>query len=303
MTAPAGTLAGDAIAIAEVPVAEFHRVGHLVSPWVRTAIGRFADKARLVAAFDEETPVALAAGLLGPNRDFEVLSVYVSPFHRRRGLGTALLRRLEDVFTRGPAGATIGLCELTIDPDDQGGAAFLMAAGWRRPTLTAIICHSTMDLAFETPWLVNATLPAGYRVAAWSEVAGSARADIEAGLGGWVPQDLDPYAFEEGADDATSVALLDGTGRVRGWVITHLVGDHTVRWTCSHVDPRIAGQARVVPLWLECARRQRALGGPQAFTYSIPVEKPRMVKFAVRRMRPWLTGLYYAATTTRRFSG
>lgn len=296
-------LAGDALAIGEVPAADLASVAHLTYPWMRAAIERFADRALLVAAWDEGSPAGLAAGLRGPNRDFELLSVYVAPFHRRRGLGSTLLRRLETGLTAGPGGANIGLCNLTIDPADQGGAAFLMHAGWPRPTVTALICHSTMEQAFRTPWLIGAKLPKSYRIVSWSEVAERARPAIKAGLGDWVAPDLDPYDFEDGAHAETSVALLDVGDGVRGWVITHLVGDHTLRWTCSFVDPRVEGQARIVPLWLECARRQRAMNGPPAITFSVPAEKPRMTRFAIRRMRPWLTGLYYAATTIKRFTG
>ncbi|WP_108658976.1 GNAT family N-acetyltransferase [Acuticoccus kandeliae] len=288
-----------ALPLADLPADAIATVAHLTSPSVVAAIGRHRAKSNLVVAYDGDFACGLAVGVGGPNRDYELLSLFVSPFHRGRGLGRRLLDRLEAIYLA--QGASVGVAHLTVDPDAQDLAILLMRAGWRRPWINRLICESTMESAFRTPWLIGATLDPRFRITAWHDVSHSAREAIEAGLGGWVAPDLNPYDFEPDADPSTSVALIDSAAgdAVRGWIVTHRISEDVLRWTCSFVDPRLEGRARIVPLWLECARRQRALAGPQRFTFAVPVEKPRMAKFAIRRMRPWLTGLRYGCTTEK----
>lgn len=287
------------IVVSEIQVADLRPVGHLTFPAVLKAVAGLKARTKAVAAFDGDTAAGLALGVSGLKQDFELLSVFVPALYRRKGIGSSLLRTLEASFAK--EGVRDAFYFFTLDPDQQGNASFMMQAGWSRPHVNRLICHCNMDKAFKTPWLIGSTLPERYEIRSWVEVAAGSRTRIEAGLGDWVPEDLNPYNFHADCHPATSVALVDNLdgGRVCGWVITHLIDPDTLRWTCSFVDAKVQGSARIVPLWLECARRQRALNGPEAFIFTVPVDKPRMTRFTVRRIRPSLTALYYACTTTK----
>jgi hypothetical protein len=78
---------------------------------------------------------------------------------------------------------------------------------------------------------------------------------------------------------------------VQGWVITHRVVEDTLRWTLSFVTPHLQSRAGILPLWLETARRQRRDEALRQFTFTVAASQPRMLRFTVRRMRPWLTTL------------
>ncbi|MEM8853930.1 MAG: GNAT family N-acetyltransferase [Pseudomonadota bacterium] len=290
------------IGVVDVDAGDLSAFAHLTFPAVRKAVAPFLDRTFAVGAMDGDVPVGLALGMAGPAQDFELLSVFVPALMRRQGIGSALLSALERRFSA--QGVQLGIHHLTVEPHHQDSVRFLMANGWARPVMTKLICHSTMENAFRTPWLIRATVPERYAIVDWGSVRADAQQAIEAGIGTWVPEDLNPYAFEEGCHAPTSVALVDKAAQdaVRGWVITHLIDEDTLRWTCSFVDETVQSSGRIVPLWLECAKRQRAMNGPQRFMYSIPVERPRMAQFAVRRMRPWLTGLFIACTTHKRLA-
>lgn len=298
MAIPASSV--PSIRVFEVGAGDLGPFADLTFPAVRKAIAPLIDRTVAVGAMDGDLPVGLALGMAGPAQDFELLSVFVPALMRRQGIGSALLKRLEQRFLA--MGARLGVHHLTVDPHHQDSVRFLMKNGWHKPVMTKLICHSTMDNAFQTPWLVRATVPERYAIVDWTAVSARARRAIVAGIGTWVPEDLNPYNFEEGCHAPTSVALLDKAAdeAVCGWVITHLIDEDTLRWTCSFVDQAAQSSGRIVPLWLACAKRQRAMNGPQRFIYTIPVEKPRMAQFAVRRMRPWLTALHLACTTHKR---
>lgn len=253
-------------------------------------------------------PVGLAAGMGGPDGEFEMFAAYISPLYRRTGLGQTLTDRLCDDFAT--LGYRRGVHFFTVDADDQGYAKFLMRCGWSRPVVRQLVCRTDLDHAWETPWLRDTAVPDGYRIVAWQDITDAARADLAARHAAdptlW-PESLDPFHYETDCDAATSVALLraggmdDGVARetIVGWVLTHPLDDETLRWTCSWVIDRLQGAARIVPLWWQVAKRQRATSARDKFIWTVPVEQPRMARFAARRMRPWLLSLGYACMALR----
>lgn len=292
------------IRIAPVRPEELASVRHLTFQAAYELIReRFAAELIAFAGYSGGEPVGLAIGVCGPHRQFEILSVYVADLCRRQGIGTLLLSRLEEQFAT--QGYRLGVHFLTVDPADQGAVRFLMKQGWTKPVIVKLICRSTLARAFETPWLVRARLPDHHRVIPWRSLTVMQQNAISAGVGEWIPEELDPFEFEAGYDESTSIALVDGEGddaSVAGWVLTHRLDASTLRWTCSFVNPAIQGSARILPLWREVALRQRAPAGPDTFVFTVPLTQSRMVRFAMRYMRPWLTSLTYSCMTTKAFS-
>ena len=251
------------------------------------------------AVAGDGTPVGLALGMGGPNGEFEMISIHVLPFWRRSGLGRALQDALCDAFAT--RNYRLAVHFFTVDADDQGFAKFLAACSWRKPIVRQLVCRTDLARAFETPWLRDAPLPDGYSVIAWGEIGAAARVDLKARHAAnpslW-PASLDPFHHETGCDQTTSLALLRGD-EVVGWVLTHPLDDDTLRWTCSWVIDGLQGAARIVPLWWQVARRQRETSTRPNFIWTVPMEQPRMARFATRRMRPWLDSLGYACTAVR----
>lgn len=245
-------------------------------------------------------PVGLAFGMAGPNQEYELVSVYVGPFHRNRGIGTALVNALHEAF--GARGYTTGVQIFTLDADDQSYGRFLMGCGFAKPYVRQLVCKTTLDLAETTPWLIRAEVPEGYRVGLWADMTEAARADLRARKDAdpdLFPDTLNPFDFEEDCDLSTSVVLLKGD-QIVGWIITHVLDDEILRWTCSWVLTSIQGAGRIIPLWWEAVQRQRAETDLRRFIWTVPMEEPRMAKFAARRMRPWLESMGYACTAVRK---
>lgn len=273
---------------------------HLTYPAVWSVVAsRFASTARGVAARTSDVTAGLALAVPGPAGQFELLSVYVLPLLRRVGFGGAMLGAIEEEFRT--QGFRLGVHFLRIGEREPGLARFFMARGWSRPVVNKLVCRSTLPQAFQTPWLVEARLPNRYRIVDWRTLSAGQRAAVLDIVGNDLSNDINPFLYEQNSDASTSVALVEaGNGAVRGWVITHRLDSRTLRWTCSFLHPQLQASALMCALWLEVARRQSAFPELIDFIFTVPVTESRMARFALRRMRPWLTDLAYACTIVKK---
>ncbi len=288
------------IRLETVDPGDLSRLRHLTFPAVvKIARDRYPSTARAVVVRTDDETAGLAVSVPGSDGQFELLSLYMAPFFRRLGFGGSLLQAVEEDFRAD--GYRLGVHFLSVPANDQGTARFFMARGWSRPVPTRLICRSTVPLALETPWLVDARLPERYRIVDWQNLLPRQRAALEAACGNWINADVNPFLYEADCDPETSVALVEAaSGRVRGWVLTHRLDDSTLRWTCSFLQPDLQRSGLIRSLWLEVVRRQATRPGLVDFTFATPVSEPRMVRFALRRMRPWLSSLAYGCTTTKK---
>ncbi len=259
---------------------------------------RYTSTVRAFAARTADETAGLALAVPGPDGQFELLSLYVVPLLRRLGHGRALLQAVERHFRA--EGFRLGAHFFTMAEDDKGSGLFLLAAGWSRPEVIRLLCRSTVTQALETPWLAAASLPPRYRIVAWQAVTPVQRQDLQATASDWIRADIDPFLAEPGCDAETSIALIDsGTDSVCGWVIAHRLDDTVLRWTCSYLEPTLQGSALMRALWLAVVRRQSRFASLTDFTFTVPVTEPRMARFVLRRMQPWLSGLSYACRSVK----
>ena len=273
---------------------------HLTFPAVlKLACGRHAGTVRALVAQTSDETAGLALAVPGPAGQFELLSLFVAPLFRRLGFGSALLGTMEEDFR--VRDYREGVHFLTLQQGEDGPALFSLVNGWSKPSLNGLICRSTIANAMRTPWLIGAALGPRHRIVDWSSLGPAERAPLQAAAGDWFGDEVDPFLVEADYDDATSVALVDAaSGAVRGWTITHRLDDTTLRWTCSFVHPDLQDSAVIRGLWLEVARRQERRPELVDFIFTTSVAKPRMARFALRRMRPWLSGLGYSCTITKK---
>lgn len=88
-----------------------------------------------------------------------------------------------------------------------------------------------------------------------------------------------------------------------GWVITNQIAPDPLRWTCSCVRTDLGvdlqGAGRILPLWSAVAQCQRRDTAMDRFVWTVPFSQPRVARFAVRRLRPWLCRMGYACVSER----
>lgn len=297
--------------ITTVPTDQLPRYKEFVIPAYRFCLEQPDGKNLYAVAATEEgnkAPIGFALGWgAGNQKEFELVSLYVNPLIRKQGVGTELLKCIEQYFMEQQF--RYGVHHLSFPDDDQGYAEFLNGQGWFITRIKQVICKSTLDLAAETPWLMRARLPERYTIKPWHEISPDDRLHIQkrhqqetrtTGEKGWYAEDQNPFDKEDDCHRETSLALLK-EDEVVGWVITHQPAElpTSLRWTISFVSPDIQGAARILPLWKEVYLRQRQHTDRQDFIWTVPIDHPRMLKFAKRHMRPWLKEMRYACTAVK----
>lgn len=290
------------IEISEVPTGQTEPFAPFTYPIFRDLVASPPAREMIYIGANDQTgnPVGLAFGMGGPNGEYEMVSIYVGAFYRRMGIGSAMANALHEAFEQ--RGYPTGVHIFTLDADDQSYGKFLMACGYSKPNIRQLVCKTTVELAESTPWLRDAAIPDGYRVGLWQDASDAAREDLKSRKSddpSLFPDTLSPFDYEENYNRETSVVLYQ-EDKIVGWIITHIIDDETLRWTCSWVLTSIQGAGRIIPLWWEAVQRQRTATALPRFTWTVPMEEERMTRFAVRRMRPWLESLGYACTAMRR---
>jgi GNAT superfamily N-acetyltransferase len=143
-----------------------------------------------VGAEVEGVPVALAIARLDRLDDAmpmqgQVLSLFVTPDHRNRGLGRLLLSHLEAEL--GDRGCQQLEIRYLSGPQSPALERILVQQQWFAPQATALVCYASTDRVTQAPpphlvdylerWLDR--LPPGYQFFTWAKLTAAERADLE----------------------------------------------------------------------------------------------------------------------------
>lgn len=261
------------------------------------------DRRVIAAAHSADDPIGLAFGVGNEERAFELASVYVSPFWRRQGVGRRLLEAVEHGFQE--RGYDLGVHLFTVGADEHDAARFLVQCGWARPAVRQVVCLTDMERTYRSPLPRLGRMPPGYQAIRWCDLSPAQRAGIverHRREAPWYPEDLSPFLYEPGCAQETSLALVKGSsdGEVVGWVISHVIDDDTVRYTCSFVSQELQHAGRIMPLWWATAQRQAERTRFSRVIWTVPVQHASMATFATRRMKSWMIFFGYACTAVKR---
>jgi GNAT superfamily N-acetyltransferase len=269
------------------------------------ALGSLLDAERevrpvMLGARSGDDAVGLSFGLAAPNRQFELLSLYVAPFWRGQGIGARLLAELEQQYRA--EGCVLGAHFFTVSEQNPGFARFLIRHGWSSPMIRQLVCQTTIETILASPLRAFGRLPRGYRIVGWGEVTPEQKAAIRerrVRQPGWYPEQLDPFRNEQHCLMETSIALLYGDAVV-GWLFSHALDEHTLRLTCSFVAKELHRVGRVLHLWWEAGVRQDARTTLKRTIWTVPVAYSEHVKFVLRRIKQWGALVSYACTSIKR---
>jgi uncharacterized protein (TIGR03032 family) len=252
----------------------------------RTAQSRRVHEPLLgAAALIEGTAVGAAVAEQLSAGTAEVLSLFVHPEYRRRGLAGGLLQALETTLAKRGV-RELGGSFRTHWSERAAIEALLRARGYSEPVARRLLIQVDERMA-NADWLAREELPAGWTVFPWSELSAEDRQDIldRQRESEWFPPALTPFQLEDRIHAPTSLGLRHD-GRVVGWLITHLVMPETLQYTCLFVERGAQRGVRSVPLLVAGVRRQLDLGIPRGI-FMIDVENRPMMRFYERRLKPF----------------
>jgi GNAT superfamily N-acetyltransferase len=244
-----------------------------------------------IGAMVDEQAIGLAlAEMLPDGRSATVLSIFVDSCYRDRGIGTALLARLEqELQHRGCA--ELELVYVTGKPSTAALERLLHRCGWDEPQPRMIICKSTTDRIAAAPWMQKTHLPASFQIVPWTEITAGDRAWIQQQQldDPWIPPDLVPFQLEENFEPINSLGLRYH-GQIVGWVITHRLDPNTIRYTCSFVREDLQRMGRIVPMYVAAIQRQHQAGIKQGI-WTVPLRHTAMYTFVQQRMADYMTSI------------
>jgi GNAT superfamily N-acetyltransferase len=236
-----------------------------------------------VGAAVDGLPAGIALARLGPAGTFSLETLYVARERRGRGLGTKLLRHLEDLLgTR--AVPALRWFRAVSDPMDPDGERWLADRGWSTDgTLRVFECSGSVS---REAWFDRARLPADVDVFRWGTLSARRRAAIERPLraAGWVPEAVAPWSFPT-LDPGSSLGVSRG-GEIVGWALTQPVSSTQLRYAalCARPDVRHLGLGH--QMLAEAIRRQvRAMGEPCSGLFTIAGDNEPMLRVLEKRLK------------------
>jgi GNAT superfamily N-acetyltransferase len=244
-----------------------------------------------LVARSAESPVALVLAEMPVNSadgPAELLSLFVVPDHRGRGLGTALVEAMEHALA-GRGHTLVEAVFTTGKPSIAAVERIFEKRGWETPQLRTLTVQFTMQEAVSTPWYGRMGLvPAGAEIFPWTDLTAAERAHLHESNEDtpWIPVSLQPWRHDQLGFDPVSSVGMRYQGEVVGWVINHQIDARTVRFTCSFMRADLARRARIIPLYSEAVRR---LSGTacEFCTMVTPTVYPAMIAFIRRHFEPY----------------
>lgn len=238
---------------------------------------------------DRPVGLALAELPLSTASSPELLSLFVEPAFRNRGIG----RRLVEATEREVAseGATSLTAVYTAGrPSIAAVERILWKRGWQAPEpRTVSVRFAPADFLASDLFSERrmAALGANLELFPWRELGAAEKAAMRASdeRNRWITPMLAFWRYERAGFDELSSVGARYKGEVVGWVINHSLGTDAVRFTCSFLRKDISRRGRIVPLYRESLSRLVEAGCGRCSLVT-PVEYPNMVRFIYRWIAP-----------------
>lgn len=216
----------------------------------------------------------------------ELVSIFVAPAFRGRGVATDLLACLEQA-----ARQDAGVRQVTGVYMTGASTAALERVFAKRefppPALRKIVLKFTPEEAAECDWYKKARMPAGASIFPWSELTDAERDALKRSQAEhpWIHPELEPWRCDDRFDEVSSVGMRKD-GAVVGWVINHRPAPGLVTFTMSFMRSDLARRAAIFPLYVASIERLMGTGVICSFVTSAQFES--MVRFALRRGSPFV---------------
>ncbi len=246
-----------------------------------------------IRASEDGRPVGLALAELPltADREPELLSVFVEPKFRGRGVGTRLMERAAQEVDR----AGFSRLRAVYNTGTPGGPIvehLFEKCGWQTPVLRSVTVRFTPEEAMRVPWLDKVSLPPQYEIFPWLQITESERNELRRSHeeSPWIAEDLLPWDYEtESLEPITSLGLRY-KGRIVGWVLNHRIDEETIRYTCSFIRKPLGRMGRILPLFSESLRRLDQAGCTNC-TFVTPLFHKGMASFARRWIGPYVSSI------------
>jgi N-acetylglutamate synthase-like GNAT family acetyltransferase len=231
-------------------------------------------------------PLNVAANATDTQNEAELLSLYVTPAMRDRGIGGRLVATLETAV-RNAGFSRVTAVYMTGAPEIPFLERLFEHRGWSAPEVRMQVLKAPLEQALRAQWYSRYELRSGFELVPWEKVGpddiARLRASHEARR--WIAEDLVPWSYNMKDIEPASSIGVRLNGDLVGWVINHRMSPDTVRFTCAFIHPDLGRRARLIPAISESIRRA-VDAGYRYLTLTVPADHPEMTRFAQRWCAP-----------------
>lgn len=244
-----------------------------------------------IGATNNQQPVGLVLAQMVQDRIVVIFSIFVAIEERNKGIGTALLTRIQaELQDRGCK--ILQLNYTTGKPTTAALERVIEKCNWTPPETRTLVCKGEAKRIIEANWIRRySRLPSSYSIFPWEEITPEERQIIQQQqqTQPWIPEDLVPFKYEDNLEPLNSIGLRY-QGQVVGWLINHRIAPHTIRYTCSFVREDLQKMGRIIILYAEACERQIKANIPNAI-WTVPSFHQSMVSFVKNHWLPYLNAV------------
>ena len=248
-----------------------------------------------ISASHNGTLVALALAECKSNGTARLISLFVSPHHRRQGIATRLIAHLSSFLHQQK------LTNLSVNyqaPHHQPGPMdrLLPRLGWSTPQQTFLLLKGETKQLASIAWSERFPLPEGYQLVPWRpefvDVAAQLLACNEQRTEALQSSQLEPQV---------SLALLYHNTLV-GWVLVNRTIANATQFSSVFVDKGHRSRGQALNLLANAFRKQQAAGIPIARA-AVPSHSKAMLRLVHRHLGQHLKTITSARSSQRNLEG
>ncbi len=226
----------------------------------------------------------------------KILSLFVVPDYRGRGIGKTLLGKMEsELKNRGCYEISLKYLD---NPHQTALEQILKQQNWFAPEATALICYGTTTKIKDAHIIkhidrLSSKLPDDYTIFPWHSLEESEKESIKNQME-IHPRIIDPFTEEDKIEPINSLGLRY-KDKVIGWMINHRTAPDTIRYTAMDVHPDYQPLSRSI-LFLAKAIDLQCKTVPEVpkATFMVKIDNTPMVNFVHRRLAPYLENIRHS---------
>jgi len=228
-------------------------------------------------------PAGAIVGYFDPQKKTAfVVSVYVSKSFRRRGIGSALFKAVEDSLKKRGAGEIKII--YTFSNDREGLPATLKKLGWSDPAPFHHVFKMDKKM-MDSPFMKYRKLKQDYSYVTWKNFSPGER-EILKGQN-WYLKKLSPFAIDEDRIEPERSLILKYRSEVVGWLIMTVDDDETLFYNISYVREDLQRLGRMISIFAEAGSIQVAENKYPYASGRINAKNTGMVRFVDKYIKPY----------------
>ncbi|UOF91496.1 GNAT family N-acetyltransferase [Fodinisporobacter ferrooxydans] len=240
-------------------------------------------------AAEDSRPVGLALAELQPDHPVpaaKLLSLFVAPSHRGRGVGRRLLAELQN--DRKVQGCQQLNAEYVTEKENvESSSRFLQRNGFPPAEAVLYVFIGDIRRIGELRWFQASKLSQPFSVFPWRELSQEDRIEIQSGQDVWYPAAFSPFIEEKYVDPEYSVGLRY-RGEVIGWLIMQRLAANMLLYKTLFVKQKHQGVGRGLALGIEMVRSSRLAQKIPFGTVLVESHNEAMLQIVRNRFAPLL---------------